>query len=332
MRHSALAFTGMLTLAALPTLALGQEPGEQAPLAPPRFIGRIFISSNNPTDPSGIIGVDPNNKTLQKVFDRADAFARFSTDGSRVAFSWFDTTVRPFKMVDLRVADITARAEPVKVFEGIATARGWSGDGKQILVMARSPGGEVQLWRVAADNSRRERLPIDVATERVQDWSPDGRWILTFSQRKLPDRPVYLMHADGTGQRVLLAASNPVPGLGGHLLRGRFSPDSRHVFFVHHVEEEFVDPPPIKTSAVLVLDVDEGRPRRILERTKGDHIQSALCSPDGKAIAVLVIDGPNKTIRDATMTHLEIVDIDGRLLQTIRSPTLSTVHNMIDWR
>jgi dipeptidyl aminopeptidase/acylaminoacyl peptidase len=331
MRHSAVALTGMITLTALSTLAPGQEPRELGPSARPRFTGRIFISSNDPTDPSGIIGIDPNNRTLQKVFDRADAYARFSVDGNRLAFNWFEM-VRPFKMVDLRVADITGGAEPVKVFEGIASVRGWSRDGKQILIIERNPGGELQLWRVAADNSQRERLPINVAKERVLDWSPDGRWILTFSMRKLPERPVYLMHPDGTGERLLLAASNPVSEFGGHLLRGRFSPDGRQVYFVHQVEEEFVDPPPIKTSAVLILDVEEGQPRRILERTKGDNIYSACWSPDGKVVALLVIDGPNKSMRDATMTHLEIFDKDGHLLQTVRSPKLSTVRYMIDWR
>ena len=186
---------------------------------------------------------------------------------------------------------------------------------------------------MASDRSRQERLPLDSAKLGLVDWSPDGTLLLVSRRGEDTKWSVGVMHPDGTGERELLASLNTVPGLGGVARIPRFyyrRPTSllrRPRFF-----EEFVDPPPIKSSGVLLLNVDGGPPRLILKRTKGERVRCPL-SPDGKSVAVLIYDGPDKAVlRDVTMTHMEILDTDGHLLMTFRSPAMSTIRSLIDWR
>jgi Tol biopolymer transport system component len=284
------------------------------------------------SDPLEILALDPDDKSIQRVVNGISVGARISVDGKRIAVLRRDTTAVASAMPDLYVTDVAGKEEPIKIVEGIGWALHWSRDGSELLVMTLPTGGERQLWQIAADNSQRKQLPINLAMEVILDCSPDGNWLLTSPIGKSAEHQVYLMHPDGTEKRALLASRNPVPVLGGFLMGGRFSPDGRQVYFVHHIQEEFVDPPPIKSSAIMVVDVDGGRIRRVLERTKGDHIYDARLSPDGKMFAVLIYDGPNQASLTVTMTHLEILDTDGRLIQKIRLPQWSTIRQLIDWR
>jgi Tol biopolymer transport system component len=55
--------------------------------------------------------------------------------------------------------------------------------------------------RVNSDGSGTESLPIP-AEDGVQDWSPDGEWLVTTSSRNAKiGWQLYLLRLDGTGQR-----------------------------------------------------------------------------------------------------------------------------------
>src|SRR5437763_1194988 len=76
-------------------------------------------------------------------------------------------------------------------------------------------------WRIDADGHNPTRLPIP-ATDSVEDWSPDGQWFVTCSDRHPPHGSgyqLYLMKTDGTQQRRLTR--------GGLNVYARFSPDGR---------------------------------------------------------------------------------------------------------
>ena len=62
-----------------------------------------------------------------------------------------------------------------------------------------------ETWRFNVDGSGAVKLPIP-ETDEVDDWSPDGRWLVTVSDRHPPHGSgyqLYLMHPDGTDQRRL---------------------------------------------------------------------------------------------------------------------------------
>ncbi len=207
----------------------------------------------------------------------------------------------------------------------------WSPDGKTILVSKVSPEGKSETWRVAADGSREERVPIP-STERLVDWSPDGQWVLSFTFGQGPERPFFLMHPDGTGRRPLVPVSNPLPEFGGRLWWSspRFSPDGRKVLFDHEVYLEGARPSVILSTALLLLDLD-GRPiRRFYVKEGEDFSDTFGWSPDGKAIAVLVMEGPAERRIERIKTHVELLDTEGNVLKTINLPL--SPYRVIDWR
>jgi Tol biopolymer transport system component len=326
-RLAAILLGGLLALA--PPGAYGQEARD--PGAKVKLPGRIFLSSFDKDDPlRGITMIDPNDGTWQGITDERTAMARISPDGRLVALNPFGAGGAD---PGLRVYRTSGGGMPVKVSE----RRGnpcWSPDGKTLLIATPAPGNvrETEFWRVAADGSREERLPIP-ATERVLDWSPDGRWLVSFSLRETPDRPVYLMHPDGTGERLLLASADPVPEYGGSLgIRAHFSPDGRKALFDHIVFAEGVRPPKHESSSLIELDVESGRLRRFFERKGADFSFSSCWSPDGKAIAVLVVEGDLISPLRPSKTHVEIVDTDGRVFGTVPVPGAGISRNLIDWR
>ncbi len=318
----------------------GQEVRDPGLAARVKFPGRIFISCPSQGDPHrGVIGVDPDAGTWRSITDDRSLFARVSPDGRFVAMSRYAA-----EDPGMHIYRTSGEGMPVKVSERQGHPC-WTPDGTAILISAPATSvpvagnirkSEYESWRVAADGSREERVPL-LPTESVLDWSPDGRWLVTQSFRKTPDRPIYLVHSDGTGERQILAASHPVPEYGGVLKAwAHFSPDSRKVLFGHAILDEDVRPPKIgiESTSLLELDVESGRMRRFLERKGGDYFNTSCWSPDGKSIAVLVVEGNPADVREASKskTHVEIVDADGHALGTVPLPGVGGLRTIIDWR
>jgi hypothetical protein len=84
------------------------------------------------------------------------------------------------------------------------------------------------VYAVDPNDGTRQKI-ADERDQRARV-SPDGQWLLTQSIRKTPERPLNLIHPDGTGTRTLLASIDPVPEFGGRMgFTCRFSPDGRKV-------------------------------------------------------------------------------------------------------
>src|SRR5262249_24193544 len=145
----------------------------------------------------------------------------------------------------------------------------WSPDGKQLVI---STGHHVEqhsiytTTRIYIDGTRREELSVP-PEDMVQDWSADGRWLLTGSQRDAKfGWQLDVMRPDGTERRRITEGGNP--------FCGRFSPDGRRVLFCDAARG--------KQSGIWVIDFDgkNGRPVfPVDQRTNA----SACWSPDGQA-------------------------------------------------
>jgi Tol biopolymer transport system component len=144
---------------------------------------------------------------------------------------------------------------------------------------------------------------------------------------------MYLMHPDGTGEKQLLAASNPVAEIGGLIgMHGRFSRDSRKVLFSRVVLDNDARPVAFKSADLLLVDVDGAPPKRFLERVGADFPTSACWSPDGKEIAVLVIDQLALPPDRGPESRIEIVDLDGNVLEKIALPGKAFARDLLEWR
>ena len=83
-------------------------------------------------------------------------------------------------------------------------------------------------WEFNADGSGAIKIPIP-ETDEVDDWSPDGHWLVTVSDRHPPRGSGYQLYIDapdGTEQRRLTEGK----GLNCY---PRFSPDGRQIAYLH---------------------------------------------------------------------------------------------------
>ena len=75
----------------------------------------------------------------------------------------------------------------------------WSPDGREIAFGARGSSEEPGFYVVKADGSGERRLTRNAQAYGFA-WSPDGRTI-AFTRVRGGNREIYVMNADGSGQR-----------------------------------------------------------------------------------------------------------------------------------
>ena len=104
----------------------------------------------------------------------------------------------------------------------------WSPDGEKILFAATDSDGRNQLFAVNRDGSGQYRISDLPSIRGRNDWSPDGKFIVTYSGAPW-NREVYLMNADGTGTRQLTPT-------GGNSQGPSISPDGKWVVFTAYFD------------------------------------------------------------------------------------------------
>jgi Tol biopolymer transport system component len=150
----------------------------------------------------GIYPVAASGAGLHHIVpDPAAGHPRWLPDGTHIAYSAPIGTPATY---DIWVANADG-SDPVDLtptdslneFPG-----GWSADGTRLVYSAYPPGPVAysQLWIVNADGTSPHRIPVDSA-----DWpalSPDGVWVAYTAD----GTALRVIHADGTGDHLLLAA------------------------------------------------------------------------------------------------------------------------------
>ena len=310
--------------ALLATPGFSQERQASAEEKEGRFAGRLFLSVSSEANPLyGIVTINPNDGTTKKILNQPNLLARASLDGQRLAVpSLGGTDLGP----GLWIYPVTGQGTAHRISEKKGIPCGWSPDGKSILAGFMDGTKPTGTWRVAVDGSGEEKSPIPEA-EVVLDCSPDGRWVVTWT-RSDPHHPVHVMHPYGGSERLLLAAAAPVPGYGGYISSARFSPDSHRVLFARKTPDDPVRFRRVKSAGLMTLDIDGGEPRRFFVVEGGGYPHTACWSPDGRAIAVVVVDRVNPP---EVATHLALIDLDGRVLKTLPLPG-PRINHVLDWR
>jgi len=312
----------------IPCLVFGEEPGNITI----KFPGLIYLVHPDKKDPlgSGTMTLDPNTKVWNQVYEDFDQFARVSPDGRLIAMNLFLKGAGP---VGLHVIDFSGKKPPVRISETPRTGVvAWSADGKEILTAGLSPPRVYKYQRVGIDGTVKQKLPI-AETARVFDWSPNGQWLAYVDLQK-PERPVKIVHANGTGERLILASTDPIPEFGGTIgFRPRFSPDGHKLLFDTILFEKKNNVPvKAKRTSLLLADIETGKVEEILVRREKDLAFGACWSPDGKMLAVVVDEGEAKGVGEPRKSHVAIVSLEGEVLRSIPMPEANFARNVFEWR
>lgn len=332
-RHIAL-----FSRAATPTLA--QDGAKQAETES-KLPGQIFVQGREQRgNDIATLAFNPNDRTWTQV-PKSLPFARVSPDGRHIVYASMPRGPKRLRAIEVIDSEGEQPAIPILelVTSKVRTPPFWSFDGKSVYVVeAGSDTPSFITWKFAADGSHPTKLSLP-NTEQVEDISPDGQWFVTLSSRpsspeskelSFPPRAVYLVHADGTGERRLIKlaedAKAPISTRGF-----RFSSDGRAIAYLVQKRDGG-----IMSGSLCLVDVDGKNRRCIRDGTAERFPLAASWSPDGKRLAVSVWERPadakpgRVNLFAGTMT-VEIIDREGRTERTLELPPAQQ-YLVLDWR
>jgi Tol biopolymer transport system component len=266
----------------------------------------------------GIFALDPERMKWTKVADQSesvsyDTYFRVSRDGRFLAFAKRAQKGSDAREVGISIRDLTQGGK-IRELSVVGFNPFWSPDGKQLMMAVGKgevPGTKMtntETLIVNADGSEPRKLPI-AETEQVDDWSPDGTWVLTGSHRDQGvGYQIYRMRLDGTDARRLTAT-----GKGVLNLDGRISPDGRQVVYFRIGDRQ---------SGIWVMDADGSNSRRVFEASERAIPGAPAWSPDGQRIACSVHSERRheKGYLEMIDYKLVIVDLKGGAPVTVTPP------------
>jgi TolB protein len=235
------------------------------------------------------VAIDPESGACERIRGLKGQ-ASLSPDGAKA-------------IVGRQLIDLTSNASP-RVFD--PPDRGdlfWSSDGKRLIIFhGKSPAEPYhKTWQTNSDGSEPKTLSIP-DTDSVGDWSSDGQWLVTMSDRHPPHdsgSQLYLMRLDGTAARRITDGR-------GHNVLPRFSPDGKWV--AYHRQENGQLP----RVEIVGVDGMNARPLIVEEERKFPEWHS--WSRDGKRLVVATL------ILSDVKSGLVVVDADGKNARPLPLP------------
>jgi Tol biopolymer transport system component len=328
-----------------PGAAIATEEGKPAASGRVIFHGALLAKPDGAAQEErirGVFAVDLETGRWKRLVD--GGHFRVSRDGKFLAFQKEASDRRSiYQLSEIWIHDLTTdtsaralddgrnlfppldgeKATKHRIIEGHPIC--WSPDSTQVIAStartSKNPKEPQQCIArmVKRDGSGLTKLPIPEHDE-INDWSPDGKWFVTVSDRHASTErgcQLYLMHTNGTEQLRLTK--------GGHNVCPRFSPDSRKIAYR-------------ASGGVRVMNVDGTDDHMVLRDEKLATFDDPCWSPDGHHLAVIRYDheienGESIIKLDDTPRHgIEIMDADGTNRQQVRfSGAKIRWISLLDW-
>ena len=181
--------------------------------------------------------------------------------------------------------------------------------GASLIAFASDREGDSQIYVMNADGSGQRRLTRNATTDTEPAWSPDGTKI-AFTRRCWhsndkydTDREIYVMNADGSGQRNLTRtrlSDDESPA---------WSPDGTKIAF-----ESDRGGGALPESGIFVMNADGSGQRRLTRQDTGRSSSDPSWSPDGGWIAF-------DSDRDGNVEVYRMAADGSRPRRLTRSPT-----------
>jgi TolB protein len=216
--------------------------------------------------------------------ESADVLLMSNRDGNSEVYLW--------RAVDGSFVNLTRNA-------AIDNWPVWSPDGRHIVFQSNRMGN-LDIWVMGSDGAEPRQLTDDPEPDYLPAWSPDGRFLIFTSWRleegdheRAPH--IYIMHADGTGQRRLIEHSL------GSSSGASWAPNGREIVYTRKVGE----------GADLFIAASTGGEEKQITHDHERNIYNGAAefSPDGRLIAFYSSDGSSSS--------LEIIDAEGRNRRTV---------------
>jgi Tol biopolymer transport system component len=269
---------------------------------------------------TGLAAVDPETGRWRPVLKgSAVGPGHVSPDGRFLVYSSLGENTPP-ESTGIWVHDLTGQGPPRRIFEQKGEPF-WVDGGRRVVIgtWTARDWGRFGAWRVNADGSGRERLPIPEG-DLILHCSDDGTWIATRTLGGEPqDRGrLTLVHPDGTGARVLTEGS----ANDDLFTIFRIAPDNRRVAYV---EIRTVDK--VRHATLFVVDVDGQHRRRIPTHFEPGTTVTLCWSPDGSRLALSVINPQRRN-------SVVLVNTDGPNyhFRTLPQPPGESNIQVCDWR
>jgi Tol biopolymer transport system component len=225
-----------------------------------------------------VANVDGTGLTQLTAEDGTDYAPAWSPDGRKVAFTHSEElhVISADGTGELNLGPLRALGHPAS----------WSPDGQLIAIHDGSDLSNPDIWVVRADGTKRTNLTASPGPELEPAWSPDGSR-LAFTRPAamepaggLSHADIWLMNADGTGQRQLTHAP---PAATAGASRPVWSPDGSLILFQSDTPEHRSDLFTIRPDGTALTD---------LTNTADADETLAAWSSDGSRIVFRKYVGP----------------------------------------
>ncbi len=188
-----------------------------------------------------------------------------------------------------------------------AYAPSLSPDGS-VLAFRTSITGQPQLWMTGATGGWPTQLTFGESVT-FHEWSPAGDWIIYGTDRGGNEREgYYLINADGTKERELLAPSDAFRVFGG------FTRDGKRIAYATTAGGASFN--------IHLLDVETGRDVRVFEGQMG--LYAVSWRPDGAAVILSESRG-----EDANDVYL--FNVERQTLDTLFQPNVAASYGPFSW-